>query len=130
MYSLPNSVNIPNFTDTVAKPPPSPDRHYKNKQQRPLWTNRLSILQTLLLGLVFSHKQCTQISAKMAKLMPHFVRRLLPHRRIQSRKVESLGSELSSLSPALRSYDVSGEIGGISGFAPLRESRSRWRWLK
>ena len=61
----------------------------------------------------------------MAKLMPHFVRILLPHRRIQSRKVESLGSELSTLSPSLRSYDVSGEIGGISGFVPLRVGKER-----
>ena len=118
MYSLPNSVNIPNFTDTVAKPPPSPNRHYKYKQRRPFWTNSFSILQTLLLGLVFSHKQCTQISAKMAKLMPHFVRRLLPHRKIQCRRFEAMGSELSTLNPS-RSYDVSSERGGIDGFIPL-----------
>ena len=60
----------------------------------------------------------------MAKLMPDFVRRLLPHRKIQCRRFDALGSELSTLNPS-RSYDVSSERGGIDGFVPLRVGKER-----
>jgi hypothetical protein len=82
----------------------------------------LFIVQSLLFGLVFSHTQCTEISAKMAKI-PHFFRRLRPRRRIHLKGNEALGSELSTLNSS-RSCEVSAER-GVSGFVPLRVGKER-----
>jgi hypothetical protein len=65
----------------------------------------------------------------MAK-MPHFVRKLLLHRRIQWSKYEPMGShEPGTPNPPL-SYEVSAEKRGVSGgFVPVLVGKERKRFM-